>query len=95
MRAKRTDSNHTELVEALRACGCMVQSLASVGVGCPDLLCWSRGAWHLIEVKDGAKCPSHRELTPAEKSWHKCAKMHGASVHTVTSAAEALKAVGL
>jgi len=88
MRAKRTDANHVEIVEALRRRGYLVQSLAAVGCGVPDLLVWC-GRWVLLEVKDGEKCPSARELTPAEKSWHKLCKIHGAAVHVVNSEAEA------
>ncbi len=37
MRLKgRTDSNHTEIVKALRKCGALVLSLANLGKGAPD-----------------------------------------------------------
>ena len=38
MRAARVDDNHVAVVEALRKAGAMVQSLAAVGDGVPDLL---------------------------------------------------------
>lgn len=48
----RTDGNHTAIVHALRATGCRVLSLASVGKGCPDLLVLDpQGVLHLVEVK--------------------------------------------
>ena len=71
--AGRTDGTQTPIVEALRAAGVFVQSLASVGDGCPDLLCSVRGkepfggvwgSWFLIECKvEGER------LTPKQKTW--------------------------
>lgn len=70
-RAARTDSNHTDVVKALRKAGCRVQSLASVGKGVPDLLVGSpTGRLVLLEVKDGAKVPSARKRTPDQVTWH-------------------------
>lgn len=69
-RAAKVDGNHREVVEALEAVGAVVQSLAAVGEGCPDLLVGYRGVNHLIEVKDGSLPPSGRLLTPKQKSWH-------------------------
>lgn len=37
-RAARVDANHAEIVAALRDRGCLVQSLAALGHGVPDLL---------------------------------------------------------
>lgn len=91
-RAARTDSNHAEIVEALRRAGASVQSLAAVGSGCPDLLVGHRGRNVLLEVKDGSKSPSRRKLTPDEHVWH--ARWNG-QVVTVESVEQALKAVGL
>lgn len=47
----RVDSNHGEIVEALRGIGATVVSLASVGNGCPDLAVGLRGETFLLEVK--------------------------------------------
>lgn len=69
-RAARTDDNHAEIVGALRACGATVQSLAAIGKGCPDLLVGHRGRNLLVEVKDGAKVPSARQLTADQCKWH-------------------------
>jgi Holliday junction resolvase len=68
-RAARTDSNHEEIVKALRAVGATVQSLAGVGHGVPDLLVGYEGKTILMEIKDGAKSPSKRELTPDQVKW--------------------------
>lgn len=69
-RAANLDSNHKDIVLALRAIGVAVQSLASMGGGVPDLLCGYRGVNVLLEVKDGSKSPSKRTLTADETNWH-------------------------
>jgi|HubBroStandDraft_4_1064222.scaffolds.fasta_scaffold59974_3 hypothetical protein len=66
---KRVDANQPEIVDALRACGMSVLSLAAVGKGCPDLLIGWRGRNILLEVKDGSKPPSGRQLTDDEKDF--------------------------
>jgi Holliday junction resolvase len=65
-RAARVDRNHAEIVAGLRQMGCSVLSLAAVGDGCPDILCGWRGVNLLLELKDGSKSPSRRELTADE-----------------------------
>lgn len=72
-RAARTDANHAEIVDALRAAGCWVLDLSAVGKGCPDLLV--HGPVHpwslvLVEIKDGKKSASRRVLTPAQIKFH-------------------------
>lgn len=91
-RAAKVDDNQDQIVKALRACGCSVQSLASVGKGCPDLLVGRLGRNYALEVKDGAKAPSRRKLTPLEEKFH--VEWRG-QVTVVTSVAEALEAVGI
>jgi Holliday junction resolvase len=68
-RAARTDANQEEIVKALRAVGATVQSLAAVGHGVPDLLVGYQGKTILMEVKDGKKSPSKRELTEDQVKW--------------------------
>jgi hypothetical protein len=70
MRAAKVDTNHASISRALRSAGALVQSLAMVGGGVPDLLCAFRGVLYLLEVKDGAKVPSRKRLTPREHAWH-------------------------
>lgn len=91
-RSGRRDANHVEIREALRACGRKVLDLGSVGGGCPDLLVAWPGGMVLLEVKDGAKPPSARKLTPDEETFHRA---WGAHVRVVTSVAEALAAAGI
>jgi len=69
-RDAKLDANHKLIVRALRQIGCSVQSLASQGMGCPDLVVGFRGVNYLFEVKDGRKQPSQRKLTAMEKVWH-------------------------
>ena len=69
-RANRVDGNQDEIVNALRAIGCSVQSLAAIGDGCPDLLVGVERANILIEVKDPAQQPCKRHFNALQKQWH-------------------------
>lgn len=69
-RAAKIDANQQQVVSALRAAGATVQSLAAVGKGVPDLLVGYQGKTVLMEVKDGHKSPSQRELTDDQLAWH-------------------------
>jgi hypothetical protein len=89
----KTDGNHTDVVTALRSVGAGVQSLASIGDGCPDLLVAFRGVWYVLEVKDGSKPPSHRKLTAAEEMWLLLFD-ELAPVFVVNSIDEALEVIG-
>lgn len=60
----RVDANHKLIVEAFRACGWSVTSLAQVGRGCPDLVVGKGGRNLLVEVK-----PPKGKLTPDEERW--------------------------
>lgn len=69
-RAAKIDANQEQVVSALRAAGATVQSLAAIGKGVPDLLVGYQGKTVLMEVKDGKKPPSARELTKDQLKWH-------------------------
>ena len=90
-RAARTDTNQAQIVAELRKAGCTVQHLHAIGQGTPDLLVGYAGTNYLLEVKDGAKSPSRRKLTPDEEEWH---RRWGGQVAVVATSAEALAAVG-
>ena len=90
MTGKRTDRNHQEIVKALRDIGCSVQSLASIGKGCPDLLVGHYGRNLLFEVKDGSLPPSGRRLTADESDWRR--KWFG-QYRVVESAKEAVTVI--
>jgi hypothetical protein len=61
------DSNQREIDEALRALGWLVWPTHQLGKGFPDRLIAKAGRLVLLEVKDGAKCPSARKLTEDER----------------------------
>lgn len=77
-------------MKALNAAGMKAVSLASVGQGFPDVAVGFRGLSCLLEIKDGSKPPSARELTAAEKEWHDTWPGH---VAVVESAEDAICAV--
>jgi Holliday junction resolvase len=86
----RIDDNQKEIVRALRKSGVEVLSLAAVGQGCPDLLCFRADKLFILEIKDGLKFRSKQKLTPHQtkfaKRW---------PVQVVNSIESALEAVGL
>lgn len=89
--ASRTDANQSEIVDALRAIGASVQSLASVGHGVPDLLVGFQHKNFLLEVKNEDQPPSKQALTTDELLWHNA---WTGKVAIVTNVREALAAVG-
>jgi hypothetical protein len=84
-RAAKIDDNQPEIVDALLAIGCSVQSLAAVGKGCPDLLVGLAGRNYLLEIKSEAG-----QFTRDQKAWH--ATWNGPA-HIVRSITEAIKIV--
>lgn len=89
--AARTDANQSKIVDALRAIGCSVQSLAQVGHGVPDLLCGFQHKNFLLEVKNEDQPPSKQALTTDELLWH---NTWNGKVAIVTNVREALAVVG-
>ena len=69
-RKARIDGNQNEIVAHLRQLGMSVCLLHTVGDGVPDVLVGYRGINVLLEIKDGSKPPSRRELTEDEQKWH-------------------------
>ena len=86
-RAARVDENQGLIVKALRACRATVRVI-SQGHGIPDLLVGYRGHTILMEVKDGNKPPSARQLTPAEQIFFD--QWTGGKLFIVNSVEEAL-----
>lgn len=84
--AGRTDANHTEVIDALRAASMKAYSLATVGGGVPDVVVGFRGLTMLLEIKDGAKTPSARKLTADEQNWHDTWPGHVAIVESAEGA---------
>lgn len=94
-RASKVDANHAEIVRALRAARYAVVDLSGCGAGIPDLLVCSP-VWPftltLLEVKDGAKPPSARKLTPDQVRFH---REWPGNVHVVHSVEQALAVLGV
>ena len=90
--ARKIDDNQKSIVKALRGIGCFVQSLASIGKGCPDLLVANKGKWFLMELKDGSKPVSAQKLSPDEIDWILSATRK-APVYLVRNVDEAIETV--
>ena len=91
-RAARVDGNQRQIVAALRAIGCTVQTLHTVGKGCPDILVGCRGTNLLMEIKDGDKPTSRRQLTEDEAAWHEAWRGQVLIVATIEQAIAAVDA---
>ena len=88
--AKRTDDNHRDVVEEIRAVfpEASIFDASGAGKGFPDLVVGVWGRNFLFEIKDPEKSESKRKLTPAQVEFHDNWQGQAAKVH---SAAEALK----
>ena len=64
--ARNLDGNHKAIVLRFKHLGCTVMRLESSQAGCPDLLVGRAGVDQQVEVKDGAKVKSARQMTPAQ-----------------------------
>jgi len=85
----RIDTNHKEIVKALRDAGASVVSLASMKHGCPDLLVGYEGETLLMEIKKDSKA----KYTPDQLDF--IAKWKGGAVSRVDSVDAALRALGV
>jgi Holliday junction resolvase len=81
--AKRTDSNQSRIVNALRDGGASVTTLHTVGNGCPDIVVGLRGVNYLIEIKTDTG-----KLNSNEIRWHKNWNGQVAIVRTIEEAIE-------
>jgi len=88
VRAARTDANQTSIVQALRKAGCTVQSLATIGKGCPDLLVADNDGTHWVMEVKGPK----GKLTADQVLW---IEHWRGVVHIVRTADDALQLVGV
>lgn len=69
MRAKRIDNGQGAIVDYLRAIGWSVHITSNLGGGFPDLVVSRARYTALVEVKDGTKPPSARQLTDDEREF--------------------------
>lgn len=93
MKAAKVDATQAEIVAALRKAGATVQSLATVGNGCPDLLVGYNNKTVLMEIKDGKKSPSQRMLNGDQLEWHR--KWRGGMLSVVDSVEAAFRVLGM
>jgi hypothetical protein len=76
--ARKVDANQAQIVAAFRCLGWLVHDMSGTGGGFPDLMIGKLGpdgkvrpeTLRLVEVKDGKKPPSARELTPPQVKFH-------------------------
>jgi len=87
-RAAKIDATQNSIVDALLRAGCRVQSLATVGMGCPDLLVKGPHGLMLLEVKSPGG-----GLTWQQEKWHQHWGTDGVAI--VQTPAQALAAMGL
>jgi rhamnose utilization protein RhaD (predicted bifunctional aldolase and dehydrogenase) len=66
MRAAKIDANHEQITKTIRNMGATVQSIASVGRGCPDVVIGYRGRNFLAEYKPNEKA----KLRETQIKWH-------------------------
>ena len=85
----RIDTNHKEIVKALRDAGATVVSLASMKHGCPDILVGYAGETLLMEIKKDSKA----KFTPDQIEF--MGKWKGGAVSRVDNVDAALRALGV
>ena len=87
--ARRVDSNHGDIVNALRAMGVGVWDASGAGNGVADLICGWRGRVYLVEVKSGSN-----GLTVAQQQLANMLESRGAQLHIVRTVDEAIRLFG-
>lgn len=85
----KKDANHYEVVDALRAAGCLVEDMGHVGCGFPDLMCAYRGVIFLVEIKNPKSKYGRHGLNKRQKEWH--AQWAGFPISIVDGAEAALR----
>ena len=85
----RIDTNHKEIVAALRQAGATVVSLAAMKHGCPDLLVGYAGETVLMEIKRDAKAKFTSDQLEFLGKWK------GGAISRVDSVDAAIRALGI
>lgn len=89
--SRRVDANQDEIVKGLRSIpGVSVALTHRLGKGFPDLAVGRNKTTYLLEVKDGTKPPSARQLTKEEADWHGAWTGHAAVVATLDEAIDVI-----
>lgn len=68
--AAKADDNQPQIVKAFRQSGFSVAHTHTIGKGFPDIIVGRNGINTLVEIKDGAKVKSQKQLTADEKEFH-------------------------
>jgi len=85
----RIDTNHKEIVKALRDAGATVVSLAAMKHGCPDLLVGYAGETMLMEIKRNSKSRFTSDQLDFMGKWK------GGAISRVDSVDAAIRALGI
>lgn len=85
----RIDTNHKEIVAALRQAGATVVSLAAMKRGCPDILVGYNGETILMEIKRDAKAKFTSDQLDFMGKWK------GGAISRVDSVDAAIRALGI
>jgi Holliday junction resolvase len=85
----RIDTNHKEIVKALREAGATVVSLAAMKHGCPDILVGYQNETILMEIKKDSKA----KFTPDQLEF--MGKWKGGAISRVDSVEAAIRALGI
>jgi Holliday junction resolvase len=85
----RIDTNHKEIVKALRDAGATVVSLAAMKHGCPDIMVGYNGETILMEIKRDAKA----KFTPDQLDF--MGKWKGGAISRVDSVDAAIRTLGI
>ena len=85
----RIDTNHKEIVKALRELGATVVSLAAMKHGIPDILVGYNGETILMEIKKDSKA----KFTPDQLDF--LGKWRGGAISRVDNVEAAIRALGI
>ena len=69
-RAAKADDNQPQIVKEFRQLGFSVAHTHTIGKGFPDIVVGRNGINTLVEIKDGKKVKSQKQLTADEKEFH-------------------------
>jgi hypothetical protein len=91
---KKKDANQKDLEQAVKELGgAIVDTTGDPDIGF-DMLVVFRGVVYIVEVKDGAKPPSARQLTEGEIKRKRQVEQAGGRYSVVTSRAELYHLIG-
>lgn len=91
--AFRKDANHNPIADVFARMGAGVYDAANDNAPY-DLIVFWRGQTIFVEIKDGAKPPSARKLTPKAIEFHEVCTRHGGKVVIVKCVEDAVTVLG-